>query len=157
MKTSKESLAYVLNTAKLELFWAEMAEHHAVYQCLKKSGISKRTWYAWRKKNPEEFKTRMEEARQKYVGKLSEEIHRRAVEGYEEPVYYKGEVVGSIRKYSDMLLALQARRHEPAYAVERKEITGKDGGAIKKETSVKLKEAPKCAKELLAYLDEDQG
>ena len=39
---------------------------------------------------------------------------RRALEGGEEPVFYQGKIVGSVRKYSDTLLMfmLKARRPE---------------------------------------------
>ena len=44
---------------------------------------------------------------------LEEEARRRAAEGVLEPVYYKGEVVGEIRKYSDQLLTFLLRGYRP--------------------------------------------
>jgi hypothetical protein len=42
-----------------------------------------------------------------------EEMHRRGVEGFMEPVYYQGNVVGHIRKYSDRALSDLARGLRP--------------------------------------------
>jgi hypothetical protein len=37
---------------------------------------------------------------------LEREAWRRAVEGFDEPVHYQGEVVGYVKKYSDRMLEL---------------------------------------------------
>jgi hypothetical protein len=44
---------------------------------------------------------------------VEEEITRRAIEGVEEDVYYKGEVVGKKKNYSDTLLLERARALDP--------------------------------------------
>lgn len=53
---------------------------------------------------------------------LEDEARRRAVEGVEEPVFYQGDVVGHVKKYSDDLLKLllKANRREK-YVMERKQ------------------------------------
>lgn len=63
----------------------------------------------------EEFAKACEEALQTYRETLEMEVHRRAVSGWDEPVYQKGEFVGTIRRYSDRLLELQVKRHIPEY------------------------------------------
>jgi len=50
-----------------------------------------------------------------YQDVIQQAIHDRAIEGWEEPVYYKGEEIGKIRRYSDRLLLAQAKRHIPEY------------------------------------------
>jgi hypothetical protein len=66
------------------------------------------------------FRQEVEAAIEEANAKVELEIHRRAVEGYEEPVFYMGEVVGSIRKWSDRLLELRAKGALPdKYAPER--------------------------------------
>ncbi len=55
------------------------------------------------------------EAEHIYRARLQDTIHDRAVNGWEEPVYYRGEQVGSVRRYSDRLLELQVKRHMPEY------------------------------------------
>lgn len=46
---------------------------------------------------------------------IEEEITRRAIDGWDEPVFHRGELAGHIRRFSDPMLALLARRHIPAY------------------------------------------
>ncbi|QDH84312.1 hypothetical protein Axy16_007 [Achromobacter phage vB_AxyS_19-32_Axy16] len=41
------------------------------------------------------------------------EARRRAMEGWDEPVWYMGEQVGSVRKYSDKLLEMMLKAHRP--------------------------------------------
>jgi len=77
-------------------------------------GVTSYVVFSHQKTDPE-FAEAMDAARQVYVESLSHEIHRRGVNGWEEPIYYKGECVGKVRKYSDQLLTLLARRWDPAY------------------------------------------
>ena len=42
-----------------------------------------------------------------------QEARRRAVTGIDKPVFFKGEVVGSITKYSDSLLMFLLKAHRP--------------------------------------------
>lgn len=42
------------------------------------------------------------------------EARRRAMEGWDEPVWYMGEQVGSVRKYSDRLLEMMLKAHRPS-------------------------------------------
>jgi hypothetical protein len=60
------------------------------------------------------WKDLWEESMQLYTDDLVQEVHRRAVEGVDEPVYYRGVEVGSVRRFSDALAIslLKARRPE---------------------------------------------
>ena len=42
------------------------------------------------------------------------ELHRRAVEGVDTPVYQGGKLVGDITRYSDVLLMFMLKAHNPA-------------------------------------------
>src|SRR5205807_601275 len=46
---------------------------------------------------------------------IEAEIRRRAMEGWDEPVYQQGARVGTVRKYSDTLLIFYAKRRMPEY------------------------------------------
>ncbi len=46
---------------------------------------------------------------------IEAEIRRRAIDGWEEPVYQQGNLVGTVRKYSDTLLIFYAKRRMPEY------------------------------------------
>lgn len=83
-------------------------------------------------RNNEKFKKQLEEARETAIAKAEAEAYRRAVEGTEEPVFFKGEQCGVMRKYSDSLLKLLLSAHNPIYNQNKTnvEITGKDGGPV---------------------------
>lgn len=59
------------------------------------------------------FRKLYEYAEQIAADKIDEEMHRRAIEGYERAVYQDGEKVGTIKKYSDRLLERLAEAHKP--------------------------------------------
>lgn len=66
-------------------------------------GISKSCIHDARKKDTI-FDKRVLDAIDGGYDMIEEEARRRAVEGVLEPVYFKGEEVGNVRKYSDQLL-----------------------------------------------------
>lgn len=60
-----------------------------------------------------DFAYEWDDLRQELVDKLQTAAIKRAVDGVEEPVYYKGEMVGSVTKYSDPLLMFLMKAHAP--------------------------------------------
>lgn len=74
-------------------------------------------------KSDEEFRLAVEEAKALYADSIEKEIQRRGVEGWEEPVFnYKdGSVLGVVRKFSDRMLEMLAKRHIAEY---RERTTG---------------------------------
>lgn len=77
-------------------------------------GFTYETIRQHRMKNPG-FEEAEEEALRIYRAKLAQEVHRRGVEGVQEPIYWNGMVVGWVTKYSDRLLELHIKRHNPEY------------------------------------------
>ncbi len=75
-------------------------------------GVSHATVYRHRLQDPD-FRAMEDEALEQYRSSVHQAIHRRAIEGWEEPVYHNGVVVGSRRRYSDALLLAHAKRHSP--------------------------------------------
>lgn len=73
------------------------------------------TWRDLRAKDPE-FAREWDEALEKAAAKVEAEARRRAIEGYSEPVYQKGEEVGKIVRYSDRLLELLLKAKCIGYA-----------------------------------------
>ena len=65
------------------------------------------------RRHSEDFAAQWDDALGEGVDLLDAEARRRAVTGVDKPVYYKGEVVGSITKYSDRLLMFLLRAHRP--------------------------------------------
>ena len=76
--------------------------------------LSKQTVYEWRKADlffAEQWDKAIDEATED----LEKEAIRRAYEGVEEPVFYKGVEVSRIRKYSDVLLMFTIKARKPEY------------------------------------------
>jgi hypothetical protein len=95
------------------------------------SGISCGTHYRWLREDPE-YATMFEEAHSRACDALEAEARRRAVEGVEKPVFYRGQIVGCIREYSDRMLELLLKAKKPREFRERvsTEISGPDSGPI---------------------------
>ena len=96
-----------------------------VTHAVRAAGIGRQTHYDWLKKD-EEYQVAFAEAEIAATDALVAEARRRATEGVEEPVYYKGEVVGTIQKYSDTLLIFLLKGALPEVYRERYEISGGD-------------------------------
>lgn len=125
---SMSAIQTKLTDARKTAFLEELELHGVVARAARAaSPHSKRgcvqSFYDERERNPD-FAGAWDEAVAQAMGAVEHEIHRRAVEGWEEPIYggrYKETIVGSTRKYSDRLLELRARALLPAYR-ERKQV-----------------------------------
>lgn len=98
-----------------------------------------------------DFVDACEEANQRYNDAVEAEIHRRAVVGYEEPVFYRGDKTDTIRKYSDSLLLALARRRIVGYRDSLK-VEGKVDHSVVPDTGIgeMSKEARDGIREILA-------
>ena len=95
-----------------ERFIAELRATANVSRSAGSIGINRRTAYDWRRQHPD-FAAEWDEAIEHAVDELETEARRRAFEGVNEPVFYKGAECGYIRKYSDKLLELLLKAHRP--------------------------------------------
>ena len=104
--------------AKRDTFLRALMEIGKIQPASRASGVDHSSIYATMRAEPD-FKAAVEEARAigsgPYVDTLTDEAHRRAVEGIQEPVFYKGERVATVRKYSDNLLMFLIKREDPSY------------------------------------------
>lgn len=117
---------------------------HAVGVCLQ-------TINEHRKKDPE-FDSAIEEARQHWVqNNIEQEVYRRAVTGWDEPIFYQGVASGKVRRHDGRLLLALAKRHESAYT-ERMEVKGEVKGEVGIDLS-KLSAAGRA--KLRALLEEE--
>ena len=84
------------------------------------------------------FRADWDEALEEARELLEAEARRRAAIGVDEPVFYKGQVVGHIRKYSDNLLMFLLKAHWPEKFRENvsidQRVSGRDGGPVKVES-----------------------
>ncbi len=97
---------------KQDLFLKALTETVNVTLSCRKAGVPRRTVYDWREADAA-FARRWDEALEEGIDLLEAEAHRRAFEGVERPVYYKGERVGEWRHYSDALATFLLRAHRP--------------------------------------------
>lgn len=81
-------------------------------------------------KNDPTLSDEVEDALEFYKDTLRKEIHRRGVEGVEEPVFYQGAECGAVRKYSDRMLELEAKRHMPEYRDKQQLDVNHKGGVL---------------------------
>ena len=106
------SKAAARRPAKKTLFLRTLTETVNVTLSCRKAGIPRRTAYDWREADAA-FARRWDETLEEGIDLLEAEVHRRAFEGVERPVYYKGEQVGTWRHYSDALATFLLRAHRP--------------------------------------------
>ena len=97
------------------------------------------------------FRADWDEALEEARELLEAEARRRAAIGVDEPVFYKGQVVGQIRKYSDNLLMFLLKAHWPEkfrenYAVEH---SGPGGGPVEAKTQHVFQPTPELWEEVL--------
>ena len=95
-------------------FLASYATHGIVLHACIAAGIPRSLYYLWMEKDAA-FSERCAAAEAEAIDLLEAEARRRAVEGWDEPVYQKGAQVGVIRKFSDALLALKLKAKKPEY------------------------------------------
>lgn len=76
------------------------------------------TLYRWRKEDPVFFE-KWKAAEEMGCDVLEEEMYRRGVEGWDEEVYQKGALVGTVRKYDrDLLIKLAAARKPDKFGMK---------------------------------------
>lgn len=116
--TSKASFTEDLR----EKFLARLSESGHIGIACRESGVS-RLLVLWHRDNDREFRALLEEAQRLGLESLEDEAVRRARDGVDEPVFYRGEQCGSIKRYSDLLLmfllkAVNPARYRDNYRVE---------------------------------------
>ena len=104
-------------------FLAALSSTGNVRLSAQEAGVSRKTCYEARNRSSK-FRDQWDTALEEAADILEAEARRRAVEGWDEPVYQKGELVGVVRKFSDQLLITLMRADRPArFARRTVEIT----------------------------------
>jgi hypothetical protein len=98
----------------LEQYLDLLRQYGLKARCARAVGLHPSSMKRYRKDNPD-YDDEVEAAMEDYRESVESEIHRRAIEGIDSPVFYKGELVNTEKRYSDRLLELHAKRHIPAY------------------------------------------
>ena len=97
-----------------KLFLEAFAAGWSVTEASKRAGVARQRFYDLAKVD-ERFAAEWVEADAMGLDFVRDEIRRRAIDGWDEPVYQQGELAGYIRRKSDRLLELEAKRRDPAY------------------------------------------
>ena len=90
-------------TANQRAFLAAYAEVGTVTAAAEAAQINRKQHQRWMH-GEGGYQEAFAAAKERAIDRLEEEARRRAVDGVPEPVFYKGEAVGAVRKYSDTLL-----------------------------------------------------
>lgn len=106
---------------KQRAFLAAYAELGTVLHAAEAAGINRCTHNAWLA-DPV-YAEAFEEAKEAAAERLEREAIRRAVEGVEKPVYQGGQMVGTIREYSDTLLIFTLKGLRPEKYRERFQVS----------------------------------
>lgn len=112
-----------LTPAKKAKFLAVLAETGNVSTAAKTAGISRCSLYD-RRKREAAFAKAWDDSEKQAADVLEKEAWRRAVDGVDEPVYQKGECVGTVRRYSDTLLIFLMKGANPQKYADRRRIEG---------------------------------
>lgn len=99
---------------KKEAFLTLLAEVPNVSAAARVLGLSRTTLYRERQSDPE-FAAAWDASFIDGLDVLVAEVIRRGFQGTEKPVYYKGEVVGTVREYSDVLAMFTLKRYLPEF------------------------------------------
>lgn len=110
-----------LTPEKRAEFLAYLSDCGNVTQSAEKAGLN-RTYLYQVKKEDELFSAAWKEAERIGALRLEDEARRRAVEGWTEPVWHKGEMCGAVRKFSDTLLIVLLKAHHPEKYAERQKV-----------------------------------
>ena len=120
---------FVFDDEAKTLFLEHIEANGLVNKAARHIGTTSRTVNAELKAD-QEFSDSFDESMSLYLESLEEEIHRRAVQGVEEDVYYKGEVVGEKQVYSDQLLVFLTKANIEKYGDRSKQDIHITGGVL---------------------------
>ncbi len=85
-----------------------------IQQALRDTKIPHNTYKNWVRYD-QVFLEAMEKAKLDTIILLEGEVVRRGYQGYYEPVFFQGQEVGKIKKFSDQMLKLRLCRLDPSY------------------------------------------
>ena len=124
---------------KKRAFLAAFAECGTVTHAASAAEIGRSTHYEWIKTD-ERYAGAYEDAKEAAGDSLEAEARRRAVLGVSEPVYYKGEVVGHVQKYSDTLLIFLLKGAKPEKYRDSVNMNPDDAAAVARRIKDALSE-----------------
>ena len=101
-----------MTSSEEETFLRVLRQCGNVSEAARASGLSRTRLYK-RKASSKTFSLAWSMALEEAADRLTDEAIRRAVNGFEEVKYFRGEPVGTVRKFSDQLLMFLLKAHRP--------------------------------------------
>jgi hypothetical protein len=98
-----------------------LAECGNITEAARVTKINRATHYTWMQDDADYAQT-YQDAMEQAGDRLEQEARRRALHGVKEPVFYKGEVCGSVQKYSDVLLIFLLKGAKPEKYADRSKV-----------------------------------
>ena len=95
------------------IFLNALSSHGIVSKAADAAGVSRSAVYRERGNDPE-FADAWHHAKEIATDQLATIAHQRAIDGIEEVRYFKGEPIGTVRRYSDQLLMFLLRAYRPS-------------------------------------------
>lgn len=95
-------------------FLEAVAAGWSISHAAERAGVARQRFYE-RAKSDERFAVELREATEQGTHALEDEALRRGRDGVDEPVYQRGELVGTVRRYSDNLLMFLLKKRDPSY------------------------------------------
>lgn len=112
-----------------QMFIEHLRKHGVIGEAALFATVSRKLVLNQRKDFPE-FDQEVREAMVEHADVVETELLRRAVEGIDEPVFYKGEQVATVKKYSDRLLELAIKSKKPEYRDKSQLSVAMSGGVL---------------------------
>lgn len=104
------------------------------------AGIGRNTVYDQRQRDPS-FRRRMDEALESALDDLEASAFQKAKDGWVEPVFYKGEIVGAVKRFAPQLMQFFLERR-------RRDVYG-----ARAESSLGSADAAAAVRDALAAMD----
>lgn len=121
VKRPSKQVQHLAHCAR-ERFLAVLIETGNVSEAARAVNVSRNAVYLLKERDVG-FAKLWDEAVETSIDALELEARRRALHGYEKPVWYKGEQVGTMTEYSDRLIELLLKAHRPNKFRERVELS----------------------------------
>lgn len=130
---------------KSKRFLAVLSGTGNVTRACRSAKISRVAAYEWRAED-QDFRAKWEAAYKVGIEAWEDEVTRRATEGTDKPVFYKGRRIHTQREFSDTLLIFKMNGAKPEkYRQNRVQLTGADGGPIQVTDTTPLEVARRLA------------
>jgi len=131
-------MSRLLTPEKEAAFLEALAGTCNVSEACKVAGVSRVHAYHLRAEYPA-FAERWDKAKQIGVEALEDEARRRAFHGTDEPVFYQGQYVDSVKRYSDTLMIFLLKGAKPDVYKDR--VASELSGGLKHEVTLTDDEA----------------